>query len=84
MAAINQEVQELRDCLAQIGWNDRQCDAIVADGFEGLEDLEEMLLKDALNVCSTISKLAANRGGVRIGHALVQKVRGLVFWIKDH
>jgi hypothetical protein len=46
MAAINQEEQELRDCLAQIGWSDRQCDAIVAEGFKGLEDLGEMLLKD--------------------------------------
>ena len=84
MAAINQEEQELRDCLAQIGWSDRQCDAIVAEGFEGLEDLREMLSKDVSNVRSTISKLAANRGGVRIGHALVQKLKGLVCWIKDH
>ena len=32
----------------------------------------------------TISKLAANRGGVRIGHALVRRLKGFVWWIKDH
>jgi len=56
-AIVNQEEQELRNCLDRIGWNKRQRTAILAKGFGGLEDLGEMLLKDASNVCSTISKL---------------------------
>ena len=80
----NVDELELRDCLARIGWNIRQCDAIIGEGFESIEDLGEMLLKDVSNICATISKLAAKHGGVRIGYALVRKLKGIVWWIKDH
>ena len=82
--AANVDELELRDCLARIGWNVRQCDAIVEEGFESIEDLGKILLKDVSNVCATISKLAANCGDVCIGYALVRKLKGLVWWIKDH
>ena len=82
--SANVDKPEVRDCLARIGWNFRQCDAIVGEGFESIEDLGEMLLKDVSSVCAPISKLAANRGGVRIGYALVRKLKGLIWWIKDH
>jgi hypothetical protein len=61
---MNVDEIELRDCLIQIGWNIRQCDAIVAEGFSSIEDLGEMLLKDISHVCTTISKIPNNRGGV--------------------
>ena len=73
--AANVDEQQLRDCLARIGWNICQCDAIVREGFESLEALGEMLLKDVMNVCATISKLAANRSSVRIGYALVRRLK---------
>ena len=82
--AANVHEQELRNCLARIGWNICQCNAIVREGFESIEDLREMLLKDVSNVCATISNLAANCGGVRIGYALVRRLKGLDWWIKDH
>ena len=59
-----------------VGKLELQCNAIVVEGFESIEDLGEMLLKDVSNVCATLSKLAANRGGVRIGYALVRKLKG--------
>ena len=76
MAAVNMNADELElhFCLTRIGFNDRQCGAIVAEGFGSIEDLGEMLLKDVSNVYATISKLAANRGGVRIGYALVRRL----------
>ena len=81
---MNAEEIELRICLTRIRFNDRQCGAIVAEGFGSIDDLGEMLLKDVSNICATISKLAANRGGVRIGYALVRRLKGFVWWIKDH
>ena len=83
-ANINGDEFELRICLTRIGFNDRQCAAIVAEGFGSMEDLGEMLLKDLSTLCATISKLPANRGGVRIGYALVRRLKGSVWWIKDH
>ena len=83
-ANMNAEELELRICLARIGLNVRQCKAIVAEGFGSMDDLGEMLLKDVWNVCATISKLPANRGGVRIGYALMRRLKGFVWWIKDH
>ena len=62
--AANSNEQELRDCLARMGWNIRQCDVIIGESFENIKDLGEMLLKDMSNVCATFFKLAANRGGV--------------------
>ena len=73
-ANMNVYELELRICLTRIGFNDRQCGAIVAECFGSIADLGEMLLKDVSNVCATISKLAANRGGVRIGYALVRRL----------
>jgi len=64
-------------------WNNCLC-AVDLRGFESLDDLGEMLLKDVSNVCTTISELAANHGGVRIGRALVCRLKGFVWWIKDH
>ena len=43
-----------------------------------------MLLKDVSNICVTIFKLAANRGGVCIGYTLVHRLKGLIWWIEDH
>ena len=82
--AANIDDKELRDCVAQIGWNICQCNAIFREGFKSLEALREMLLKHVSNVCSTISKLAANHGEVCIGYALVRRLTGFLWWIKDH
>jgi hypothetical protein len=46
---------ELRDCLDWIGWNVRQSNAIVAEGFSTIDDIGEMLLKDVSHVCTAIS-----------------------------
>jgi hypothetical protein len=81
MAANN---QELRSCLDRIGWNEAQKVAIIAEGFSDLEDLGEVVLKDVSHIYSTISKLACNRGGVRIGYPLVRRFKGLIWWVKDH
>ena len=83
-ANINADELELRICLARIGFSLCQCEAIVAEGFGSIDNLGEMLLKDVSNVCATISKLAANHGGVCIGYALVHQLKGFVWWIKDH
>jgi hypothetical protein len=79
-----QEEEDLRDCLCEIGWSVGQADAIVAEGFDSMEELGEMLLKDVSSVCTIISKLPNNRGGIRIGHNLVRRLKGLVWWIRDH
>jgi hypothetical protein len=71
-------------CLALIGWNPRQCDAIVAEGFTNIDNLGDMLFKDVSHICATISKLSNARGGVRIGCALVHRLKGFVWWVKDH
>lgn len=42
-----------------------------------------MLLKEVPNVCSTISKLPANRGRFRSGYTLVHRLKGFACWIKD-
>ena len=81
MAANN---AELRDCLIRVGWGVNQCDAIIAEGFNTLDDLGEMVLKDISYICTTISKLPNNRGGVRIGYGLIRRLKGLVWWVKDH
>ena len=76
---VNGDKLELRIYLTKIGFNDRQCVAIVVEGFGSMEDLGEMLLKDVLStVCATISKLPTNRGGVGIGYALVRHLKGFV------
>jgi hypothetical protein len=67
-----------------IGWNPRQCDAIVAEGFTNVDNLGDALLKDVSHVCTTISKLLNARGGVRIGCALICRLKGFVWWAKDH
>jgi hypothetical protein len=61
-----------------------QTDAIIAEGFSSMEELGEMLLKRVQSVCTTISKLPNNRGGIRIGCNLVRRLKGLVWWIRDH
>lgn len=75
---------ELRDCLTRVGFGANQTDAIIAEGFNTLEGLGEMVLKDVSYLCTTISKLPNNRGGVRIGYALIRRLKGLVWWVKDH
>ena len=52
--------------IAEIGWNERQCDAIVVKGFESLDNLGETLLKSVSHICTTISKLPADLGRVHI------------------
>jgi hypothetical protein len=71
-------------CLALTGWNPRQCDAIVAEGFTNIDDLGDMLLKDVSHICATISKLSNAPGGVRIGCALIRRLKGFVWQVKDH
>jgi hypothetical protein len=75
---------EFRACLALIGWNPRQCNMIVAEDFTNVDDLGDMLLKDVSHICTTISKLSNARGGVRIGCALIRRLKGFVWWVKDH
>jgi hypothetical protein len=69
-----QEEEELRDCLYEIGWSVGQADAIIAEGFTSMQEIGEMLLKDVSHVCTTISKLPNNRGGIRIGYNLVRRL----------
>jgi hypothetical protein len=71
-------------CLALIGWNPRQRGAIVAEGFTNIDDLRDMLLKDFSHTHTTISKLLNVRGGVRIGCALIRRLKGFISWVKDH
>lgn len=81
----NPDEQELGDCLAKISWNIHQCDANVGKGLESLEDLEEItLLKEVSNLFSMSFKLVANHGRVCIVYALVCRLKGLIWQIKDH
>jgi hypothetical protein len=75
---------EFPACLAQIGWNIQQCNAIVGEGFTSINQLGDMLLKDVSHICSAITKLTNQRGGVRIGYALVRRLKGFVWWVKDN
>jgi hypothetical protein len=73
-----QNEADLRDCLCEIGWSVGQADAIVAEGFDSMEELGEMLLEKVSSVCATISKLPNKRGGLRIGPNLVRRLKGPV------
>jgi hypothetical protein len=75
---------EFRACLAQIGWNDRQCNAIVGEGFASIDQLGNMWLNDVSCICSSIAKLTNKRGGVSVGCALVHRLKGFVWWVKDN
>jgi hypothetical protein len=55
-----------------------QCDAIVAECFTGIDSLGDMLLKDVLHICTTISKHSNAHGGVRIGCASIRRLKGFV------
>jgi hypothetical protein len=81
---IIQNQVDLRDCLTRIGFGNLQRDAIVREGFLSLEDLGDFALKDVDNMCKKISTIPATRGGVHIGYALVRKLKGLIYWVKDH
>ena len=86
MAAINEQGEiDLRACLTSIGFTtDRQRDAIVAEGFSSIGDLGDISTKDVGEMCKKISTQPNNRGGVRIGYNLVRRLKGFVFWVKDH
>jgi hypothetical protein len=69
--------------VSPIGWSPPQCDAIVVEGFTNIDNLRDALLKDVSHICTTISKLSNARGGVRVGCALVCRLKGFVWWVKD-
>jgi hypothetical protein len=46
--------------------------------------LNDFALKDVADMCKKISGLSNARGGVRIGYNLVRRLKGFVFWVKDH
>jgi hypothetical protein len=46
--------------------------------------LGDFALKDVDNLCKKISTLSNARGGILIGYALVRKLKGLIYWVKDH
>ena len=78
-------IQDLNLCLTQIGFNtDRLRAAITAEGFASIEDLGDVSVKDVEDMCKKISGLSNNRGGVRIGLVLVRRLKGRVYWVKDH
>ena len=65
------------------GATNDQRDAILGEGFQGMDDLAIMDEKDVADMMSNVTKLAVNRGGSRIGAVLTKKVKALVYWCKD-
>jgi hypothetical protein len=84
MEDIAQEEATLRDCMERIGLGNLQRDAIVREGFAPVADLRDFAIKDVNSLCKKISTLSNARGGVLIGYALVCKLKGLIYWVKDH
>ena len=65
------------------GASDAQQEAIMQEGFDGMADLLILEDKDITDMMSNITKLAVNRGGVRMGAVLTKKVKALVYWCKE-
>jgi hypothetical protein len=72
-------------CLTRIGFNTEALrNAIVSEGFTSINDLGDIRVKDVEDMCKKISGISNARGGVRIGLVLVRRLKGLVYWVKDH
>lgn len=85
MDPIHQDEIELRICLTRIGFNnDRLRNAIIAEGFASISDMADITMKDVQAMCKKISGLPNARGGVLIGYNLQRRLKGFVFWVKDH
>jgi hypothetical protein len=83
MAAIADDKAGVRMALDVCGANDGQVDAIVKEGFTAMADLAVMDKKDITDMMTNITRLPANRGGVRIGAVITKKVKALVYWCKE-
>jgi hypothetical protein len=81
MAAVDEA--GVRRALEVCGASDAQKDAIVEEGFDGMADLLILEDKDISDMMSNITKLAVNRGGIRIGAVLTKKVKALVYWCQE-
>ena len=85
MADAAADLLELTNCLEEVGFNTATLrDAILLEGFESLNDLGEIRVKDVEDMCKKISGLSNARGGARIGLVLVRRLKALVYWVKDH
>jgi hypothetical protein len=73
----------VRLALTRCGASLTQRDAIIQEGFTGMDDLLFMDESDVERMMSNITKLRANQGGVRIGALLTKKVQALVYWAKE-
>ena len=69
--------------LIMCGATPNQRNAIVSEGFTGMADLLSMEEKDITDMMTNITRLATNRGGVRIRAILTKKVKALVYWCKE-
>jgi hypothetical protein len=65
--------QGVRIALGICGASNEQADEIIDEGFNGMRDLLILEDKDVTDMMSNLTKLPANRGGVRVG-AVVTKV----------
>jgi hypothetical protein len=84
-AIIEQGELDLHECLTRISFTtDRQHDVIIEEGFSSINDLNDFALKDVADMCKKTSGLSNARGGVRVSYNLVCRLKGFVFWVKDH
>ena len=73
----------VRMALVVCGATQEQVDAIVQEGFTEMADLAIMDDKEIADMMTNITRLQANRGGVRIGAVVTKKVKALVYWCKE-
>jgi hypothetical protein len=75
--------QGVRMSLGICGASDGQIDAIIDKGFDGMSNLLILEEKDITEMMSNLTKLPANRRGVRMGAVLTKKVKAPVHCCKE-
>lgn len=83
-----EEIELICACLTRIGFNKTvACSrnaSIVAEGFSSINDLADIAVKDVSAMCKKILSLPNGRRGILIGYNLHRRLKGFVFWVKDH